>query len=523
MAAVAMLAMNSCEKENEMSTGEQKGTPVEFEMGINSITKTTTADDALTTSFATGDSVGIFVYNGDMLIRANAQYKLNEEGKWVAQGEPIYADEDASYNYYAYYPYNPSATDATSLSLSVATDQTQGYTSSDVLIAKSENVESETTTVTLQYAHAFTMVQVALKGDQAASDATVTLQNIRPTSIINLKTQTCNANTSTPGTVIMKPCTTNTQNAPYSYRAIVPAQTITKETSILTAISNGRTYKFSFSADLPYESGKLRQINVTIGANTDGQEIEISKAEPEIIDWTASTKVDGKGKITEIPYVNPFGSALTDVISAPTDLTEDTWFGLKQSANVAGNITYSIEDDASTTWGKAATLSYTSTWNTETGKAVNNSWYLGTLGYYHCSTETPINGSIYKVTMKIKGSKDDTSTEKDVVSKLVFTCRNADNKSSFAMSTSAESYTATTVTKTPAKANEWEDFTLYIDFSQKSTQSPGGNVTLESANAEDYAKIDLRIYTNNPATAAVQSNTAKIYISDVVMEPYVAE
>lgn len=46
MAAVAMLAMNSCEKENEMNTGEQKGTPVEFEMGINSITKTTTADNS---------------------------------------------------------------------------------------------------------------------------------------------------------------------------------------------------------------------------------------------------------------------------------------------------------------------------------------------------------------------------------------------------------------------------------------------------------------------------------------------
>lgn len=518
MAAVAMLAMNSCEKENEMSTGEQKGTPVEFEMGINSITKTTTADDALTTSFATGDSVGIFVYNGDLLIRANAQYKLNEEGKWVAQGEPIYADEDASYNYYAYYPYNPSATDATSLSLSVATDQTQGYTSSDVLIAKSENVESETTTVTLQYAHAFTMVQVALKGDQAASDATVTLQNIRPTSTINLKTQTCNANTSTPGTVIMKPCTTNTQEAPYNYRAIVPAQTITKDTSILTAISNGRTYKFSFSADLPYESGKLRQINVTIGANTDGQAIEISKADPEIIDWTASTKVDGTGNITEIPYVNPFGSALADAITAP-DFAEDTWFGLKQSVSVAGDITYSIEDDATTTWGKAATLSYTSTWNTETKKAVNNSWYLGTLGYYHCSTETPINGGIYRVTMKTKGMADSNNN----ASKLVFTCRNAKNNASFAITANVENFTATTVTNTPKNAGEWENFTLYIDFSRKSTQSPGGSVTLESANAEDYAKFDLRIYTNNAATADVKSNTAKIYISDVIMEPYVAE
>ena len=139
MAAVAMLAMNSCEKENEMSTGEQKGTPVEFEMGINSITKTTTADNSYETTFEEGDEVGIFVYNGEKLVTANAHYKLTD-GKWVAQGEGIYAEEGISYSYYAYYPYSADATEATSVSLSVATDQTAGYTGSDALMAKNESV-----------------------------------------------------------------------------------------------------------------------------------------------------------------------------------------------------------------------------------------------------------------------------------------------------------------------------------------------------------------------------------------------
>lgn len=530
MAAVAMLAMNSCEKENEMSTGEQKGTPVEFEMGINSITKTTTADNSYETTFAEGDEVGIFVYNGETLVTANAHYKLTN-GKWVAQGEGIYAEEGVSYSYYAYYPYSADATDATSVSLSVATDQTAGYTGSDALMAKNESVAAGTTTVDLSYIHAFAMVQVTLTGTQAAKDATVTLQNIYPTAALNLKTGKAGEASGTLGTVAMKACSTNTDAAPFSYRAIVPAQTIKANEGILMTVSGGKNYKFTYTVDVPYVSGKLRQYNVTLGEKPAGTTIEIG--EGTIANWTDADNVEGgSGSAEEIvvKYVNPFGSTLADVIAAPS-FAEDTWFGLKQSKSVAGNITYSIEEDASTSWGKAATLSYTSTWNTETSKAVNNSWYVGTLGYYHCSTETPINGGIYKVTMKIKGATDTAGA----ISKLVFTCRNADNTNSFAMSTNVENYTATTATKVPAKADTWEEYSFYIDFSQKSTTA-GTVPTTElgageknegkgwsDSTASDYAKIDLRIYTNNAATAELQSNTAKIYISDVVMEPYVAE
>ena len=530
MAAVAMLAMNSCVKEENLNNGDKKGTPVEFEMGVNSVSRTSTSDEGYATTFVEGDEVGIFVYNGETPVVKNAHYKLNADGKWEAQGEAITAEDGISYSYYAYYPYNAAATDATSVSLTVAGDQTTGYTGTDALMAKSEGVAAGTTTVPLQYSHAFALVQVSLKGKLAAKDATVTLQNVYPTAELNLKTGTVGEAAGTLGTVAMKACSTNGESAPFNYRAIVPAQTIAASNGILTTFSNGKNYKFTYSVDVPYESGKLRQFDVTLGDTPAGTTIEIG--EGTIANWEDSEGVEGgQGGVEEIvpTYINPIGSTLTDVTGAPS-FEEDTWFGLKRAENEPGDITYTIEDDATTTWGKAAKLSYTSTWNTETKKAVNNSWYLGTLGYYHCSTDAPINGGIYKVTLKVKGSTNDAGT----VSKLVFTCRNADNSSSFGAATN-QNFLATTVSVTPDAADTWQEYTFYINFDKKSTAvgtvpttgieegEPNYAKRWIDSSASDYSKFDLRIYTNDAATATVTSNTATIYISDLVMEPYVAE
>ena len=533
MATVAMLAMNSCVKEENLNNGENKGTPVEFEMGVNSLSRTNTPDDGYATTFVTGDEVGIFVYNGDNAVVKNACYKLNSEGAWEAQGEVITAEEGVSYSYYAYYPYNAAITEATSVSLTVASDQTTDYTGSDALMAKSENVTAGTTTIPLQYSHAFALVQVSLKGDLAASGATVTLQNVYPTAALDLKAGTVGTAAGTMGTVAMKACTTNGKAAPFNYRAIVPAQTITANTGILTTFSNGKNYKFTYSVDVPYESGKLRQFDVTLGGAT-GNTIEIGQG--TILDWTDGSDVeDGTGGVEEIvpTYINPIGSTLADVTGAPS-FEEDTWFGLKRNAEEPGDISYSIETDETTTWGKAAKLSYTSTWdaaaNEGKGKVVNNSWYLATLGYYHCSVDAPINGGIYKVTLKVKGSTNDAGT----VSKLVFTCRNADNSSSFGAATN-QNFLATTVSVTPDAANTWQEYTFYINFDKKSTAvgtvpttdieegKPNYAKRWIDSSASDYSKFDLRIYTNDAATATVTSNTATIYISDLVMEPYVAE
>lgn len=522
MAAVAMLAMNSCVKEENLGNGDKKGTPVEFEMGVSSVSRTITPDDGNTTTFAEGDCVGIFVFNGTTPVATNVQYKLEGE-KWVAVGDPIYAEAGASYSYYAYYPYNSEATDVKSVNLSVDIDQRNGYTASDALIAKSETVQAGATTVSLNYSHAFALVQVQLEGNLVTNDATVYLQNIQPTATINLKESSVNAVSGDKGNVAMKFCDTNQDAAPFSYRAIVPAQTISTGDGFLVVSLKGKNYKFKYSSEIPYESGKMRQFNVKLESTE--QTVSVGTIE----NWGNSTDIEGTSDINQAPYVNSFDVTLEEVIGAP-ELTADAWYGLKRTEDEPGNITYSIIEDETTNWGKAATLSYTSTWNTETKKAVNNSWYLATLGYYHCSVDAPINGGIYKVTLKVKGSTNDAGT----VSKLVFTCRNADNSSSFGAATN-QNFLATTVSVTPDAADTWQEYTFYINFDKKSTAvgtvpttdieegKPNYAKRWIDSSASDYSKFDLRIYTNDAATATVTSNTATIYISDLVMEPYVAE
>ena len=84
-----------------------------------------------------------------------------------------------------------------------------------------------------------------------------------------------------------------------------------------------------------------------------------------------------------------------------------------------------------------------------------------------------------------------------------------------------QTFGATTVSKQPAAADTWEDFSFYINFAQKANTV--GTTSLSDSEAADYARFDLRVYTNDAATESVQSCKATISISDVVIEPYIAE
>lgn len=524
MAAVAMLSMNACNQDEEvLNNPEQKGEPVEFSFGINGAsTKTTMADD-YTTTFKSGDAVGIFQVNdNNSTVVTNAKYVFDGTN-WNAEGTTgIYAEEGVTYSYYAYYPYQAGVENPANVSITVNGDQTQGFEINDALMANNTTVAAGATNVSLTFDHAFSLVQVNLSGSEATNSAAVTLKGVYPTASINLTNKT--VGDAAGGEAIDVTMWAHTQNAAmengsYVYRAVVPAQTIGKGNALLEIAAN-KNYRFTWSEDLAYEEGKVRVINVALGETPEQTTITIPASDVTINKWGNSKAPQGSGTAEEKGIIEKFGETLADVISAPTDLSVDTWFGLKQSASVVGDISYSLVEDASTTWGKAATLSYTSTWdataNEGKGKAVNNSWYVGTLGYLHTSPINVNTTSIYKVTLKIKGN----TNEKSVISRLVFTCRNAANNASFAMSTN-QTFGATTVSKQPAAADTWEDFSFYINFAQKANTV--GTTSLSDSEAADYARFDLRVYTNDAATESVQSCKATISISDVVIEPYIAE
>ena len=529
MAAVAMLAMNSCVKEENLNNGDKKGTPVEFEMGVNSVSRTSTPDNGYATTFVEGDEVGIFVYNGETPVVKNAHYKLNAEGKWVAQGEAITAEEGVSYSYYAYYPYNAEATDATSVSLTVKGDQTTGYTGSDALIAKSENVAAGTNTVTLQYTHAFALVQVTLKGDLAAKDATVTLQNVYPTAALNIKAGTVGQATGTMGTVAMKACTTNGETAPFNYRAIVPAQNIKAGDAILMASSNGKNYKFTYSVDVPYENGKLRQFNVTLGATPAETTIEIG--EGTIKDWEDGSTVSGDGSAEELPLINEIPSEIptlgTDVV---IEQTSSTWFNIINKELASATISEAEVAGTTPEWVNQANLTFNSTY-TDEKTVTSNSWYGSIIGYYLIGGISTEEKDIYELSFKAKGTNvyttnEDPETEltSSNVPQLYLTCRNADNSTSFSIRNNTETPTATNSTTTLNIDNTWKTCKFYIHFYEKgSIKAPSTynetNVKTPTT-ASDYSKIQIRISTNNKATANEPNLKTSISITDVKLVPY---
>ena len=505
MAAVAMLSMNACNQDEEvLNNPEQKGEPVEFVMGINSITKTLTEDNSYATTFIEGDEVGIFAYNGETEVAKNARYKYTG-GAWVAQDNPIYAEEEVSYSYYAYYPYNAEASDVNSVSLSVAADQTSGYTASDALIAKSENVTAGTTTVDLSYTHAFAMVQVALKGTEATKEATVTLQNIFPTAAINLKTGVIGEASGTLGTVAMKSCSKNGESAPFSYRAIVPEQTITANNSILVIASGEKKYKFTYTTDVPYESGKLRQYDVTLGDQS-GTALTIGNG--TISNWEDASEIEGgESEVGEV--IDPTTSLdLSSLINADMTFTsKGTWSAEKLTDKA---------DYWFTRTSETTTVSYDAT--EEAIKAENTTdrgaWGTTSFGY-HCGTKV-FEKTTYRLTFDAKST---------IAGNQVFGVgvRNSSDQKGFRISNlnnGLRNQIAVNFTADEVEAG-YKTITVDVDFSQASATTNLNNNTFEATVDSDLEGITILFFNNLNQDSSESPSEYTTYFKNIKFEKVV--
>ena len=522
IAAIAATAMTACNNELSEQIASNQGGDVKFTMGIEgtSASRVAMEDGSYQASFESTNAVGIFVKEVDSY--SNLEYTYNGNA-WT--GATVNVPADGVYTYYAYYPYAASAT-STAIAAEVSADQeTGGYLANDYLMANYLTATPGQANVDLQFTHALSLVEVTLSGPNAAEDAVVALSNMTTDATINLETSVV-----TPGTkkanVTMDKLTTSMK-----YRAIVPEQTVAQGTSLMTIVSKGRTYKVTYNAsDVKFEKGKYISLNVELGSSSSAQDYTVTITSQGITDWGEGTPVTGDATVDEIPLILPLGDELTEVIET-FDLTSDAWAKFLNSTNYNDVTKFEIGVDESCNWGKYASLEYTSKY--EDANAAN-SYYKAALSYFHSSPLDVSQTQIYKLSMKIKTELSQSETldgelSENGASKLVITCRNADDSSSFATSTN-QTFSATTVSKTPGNRN-WMDFIIYINLAQKSTAvgtvpTEGKDVETKGwkeTSASDYAKFDLRFYTNNSASSSIQKVVSKIYISDLVMEPYVAE
>lgn len=417
MAAVAMLAMNSCEKENEMSTGEQKGTPVEFEMGISASTRTTTDNSSRVTTWVEGDAVGIFAYAKGTTtspVATNAKYVLTGD-KWVpAAGSEIYPE--AAYDYYAYYPYQEGVTAPANISLAALADQTsaENYAKSDILAAPKTEAEANATTVPLTFKHVYAMVEVQVSGDKVTKQPTsVILKGVKLGGTLNLTATTPTvtlAGDATDVTMLYLTKTENPDAAPFSFRAVVPAQEIAASTPLVTindVDEAGTDYSMQYSAAVTYEAGNYRQIKVNIG--TAKVSLEIPKADLKIDPWGESDAISGEGSEVVTPPQNlitvPFSefSSITALHQANpqnffSQVQTTGWYSLTTATE---ETTYTIGSDD--TEGKDIVIAYTG----------QSSWYNNSFVYYDANSDNTnnIDGSkTYRLSFKAKTDVEEPGT-----------------------------------------------------------------------------------------------------------------
>lgn len=533
IAAIAATAMTACNNELGEQFVSNNGGDVKFTMGIEgtSASRVAMEDGSYQASFESTNAVGIFVK--EVASYSNLEYTYNGNA-WT--GATVNVPADGVYTYYAYYPYAESAT-STAIAAEVSADQeTGGYLANDYLMANLA-AEAGQANVDLQFTHALSLVEVTLSGPNAAEDAVVTLSNMTTDATINLE-----ADDVTPGEKKAN-VTMDKLAASMKYRAIVPEQTIAQGTALMTIVSKGRTYKVSYKAsDVKFERGKYISLNVELGSSSSAEDVTVTITSQGIDNWEKGTAVTGDATVDEVPLIETIGENLVSFTGTADRNANigDTWFKLINAAGTTAGATGEIVESGSeeVVWEKAAKLTYTSVWdaaaNNNQGKAVNNSYYIATVGYLHDAAIYTSDTEVYKLTFKAKSNLvkttvvdgTETPVELSDAAKIVVTCRNSVDDASFAMSGSssiADNATTTTMTVSELVKDTWKECVAYIHFGKKSEAV--GSVTSQKpmvdSETSDLQKIDIRFYTNNPSSADGEKITATIFISEVTLEPYI--
>ena len=303
-ALAGALAMTACSNEMEQQLAEgsgNSGQEVKFTVGIENLSRTavTEGEGVLRTAFEKDDAIGIFAYRGEETEPVYTNVKYTYDGSAWASDKAITSD-GTQLKYYAYYPYKDGVTDPSQLDITVSADQTGGFSKDDVLTAQNTTAEADADNVTLTFKHAFAMVQVGIKsGLTDDAEATVTLESILPTAVVNAKAGTVGTASGEETSIQMQ----KTSADKWEYRAIVPAQGIASGSKLLTIVAGGKTYAVTYSSTenqvVSYVAGKALQITVnSLVALPDGDEVTIGGS---ITDWDASTSDPGEGDVTEVP------------------------------------------------------------------------------------------------------------------------------------------------------------------------------------------------------------------------------
>lgn len=493
LTGVFMMASCSNEMEEQLAGGEGNGgQEVKFTTGIGNLSRTVIADGTLVTSFTEGDEMGVFAYKGDQLVAKNVKYTYNGS-QWTSDAA-ITSESGVQLSYYAYYPYDETVTDPAHISVTVHTDQTSGFSKDDVLTAQNTTAEAGATNVSLNFAHAFAMVQVGIKdGLTTDTEAAVTLESIQPTAVVNAQDGSVGAASGETVSIQMKKTAEKLE-----YRAIVPAQELASGSKLLTVVAGGKTYVVTYSSTenktVSYAQGKALQITVnSLNALPEGNEVTIGGS---ITDWESGTSNPGEGDITEMPVESLDLSGFTGFAELQTlgawnkeKATGESAFWFKRETT-SGLVTYGLTE--------AGELSMTLL----QGDA-RATWNSNSIGYHSGAKFDHTK----KYTLTFTARAENTENGNNIGVALL---NSADTKLFCKDGLTGTLYTG-------GVTNAEKTYTVTFDFSQSSTaakatfgENEGGSATTED---ETAGGINI-VFFNNTNTASM-SSASTLYVKDV--------
>lgn len=507
-ALAGALAMTACSNEMEQQLAEgsgNSGQEVKFTVGIENLSRTAIAEGegVLKTTFVNEDAIGIFAYREGETEPAyrNVKYTYNaSKSEW--NSDKAITSDGTKLSYYAYYPYMDEVTDPSQLNITVSTNQASGFSKDDVLTAQNTTAEAGAENVTLSFNHAFAMVQVGIKsGLTDDAEATVTLESILPTAVVNAKAGTVGTASGEKTSIQMQ----KTNADKWEYRAIVPAQDIASGSKLLTIVAEGKTYAVTYSSAegkaVSYEAGKALQITVnSLVALPDGDEVTIGGS---ITDWDASTSDPGAGDVTEVPTESLDLSALEgfDNFQTLTDNwskaqitgAESTWFRREQNS---GLVTYSkAEDNAISMTVAGTTRAY---------------WNANSIGF-HSGLKFD---STKKYTLTFEARAEGNRTNNNIGAGI----SNSDDDKVFCKS----DLKGTLYTGGVTVATEYKSYTVTFDFSKVATVTKGTFVegeTYSSATSSDTDEgINIVFYNNTDVTKETDMGSSIIYVKNIKLE-----
>lgn len=345
--AFVAAVMGSCTEDSVLQQSEGDAGTINFIMSTGDVANTRTKTETeeisgdLSTSFVAGDEVGVFAVCGESDICLNNKYTAAAAGSAVtwSTGAPI-SNEPRPTAFYAYYPYTVGNTDKTAISHTILTDQDNeaSYNKSDLLTSVVNNPaftdDGGNKKVSLPFTHQLALVQVKVRlGSSTEAPSNMKLLNVKTKVKVNLTGDSSPTVTTDEGTsdaVFMYKYGSKLDAADnyVHYRAVVPAQTIANTTPILEFTLAGKIYQLKHANGVTYNSGKIRNIAVTIEqTGGDTPQIGINIGDTDIVGWgtddsggdiTGSAEYTGEAP-TEIGGVAIITSA-EDVIKAdPTD------------------------------------------------------------------------------------------------------------------------------------------------------------------------------------------------------------